>query len=85
MIPAVAGGIIYSVGAIVDINGWPTVIPFIFGPHETFHFAVLGGLSCHWHVISKMLAESQFDLSGSIMPIVNIDSAAVSAISENAA
>ncbi|MGI9519361.1 MAG: PAQR family membrane homeostasis protein TrhA, partial [Pirellulaceae bacterium] len=40
---AVAGGIFYSLGAVSNAAGWPTLIPGIWGPHETMHFAVLGG------------------------------------------
>lgn len=46
----VCGGVLYSFGAISNVVGWPVVIPYIWGPHETLHFAVLGGLSCHWYV-----------------------------------
>ncbi len=55
VIPAVAGGVIYSFGAIVNIAAWPVVIPFVWGPHETLHFAVLGGLACHWYIVSQIV------------------------------
>jgi channel protein (hemolysin III family) len=59
-----AGGIFYSIGAILDFLKWPHLILGVVGPHEIFHvFVVLGALS-HWKfvwdwclhpVISKVL------------------------------
>ncbi len=53
--PVIMGGVCYSMGAISDTLGWPTLIPGIWGPHETLHFAVLAGLAFHWSVIGKMI------------------------------
>lgn len=41
------GGIIYSVGATINLLGAPTLIPGALGPHELFHFFVLGGTAAH--------------------------------------
>lgn len=41
------GGAIYSVGAALNLLGWPTLIPGVFGPHELFHLFVLGGTAAH--------------------------------------
>ena len=59
IIPAVAGGICYSIGAIGNATGWPTLIPGFWGPHETLHFAVLGGLACHWKLVAGSIAVAQ--------------------------
>ncbi len=48
LVPVVAGGIIYTIGALSNLTNWPTVIPYVWSGHETFHYAVLGGLACHW-------------------------------------
>ncbi len=54
MVPVVGGGVLYSLGALAHALRWPTIIPWVWGPHETFHFAVLGGLSWHWQAISHI-------------------------------
>ena len=51
ILPAVAGGVLYSIGAIVNATGWPVIIPSVWGPHETMHLMVLAGLSCHWALV----------------------------------
>ncbi|MCR9291632.1 MAG: hemolysin III family protein [bacterium] len=50
-----AGGIAYSVGAIVLILNAPTLIPGIIGPHELWHIAVLAGLALHWMFIDACM------------------------------
>ena len=42
--PVVAGGVMYSIGAVINAVGWPVIIPMVWGPHETFHLFVLAGL-----------------------------------------
>ena len=49
-----AGGVAYSVGAILNGLRWPTLIPGVFGPHELWHVAVLTGLSLHWRFIARL-------------------------------
>ncbi|NQU20185.1 MAG: hemolysin III family protein [Candidatus Nealsonbacteria bacterium] len=49
--PLVIGGVAYSIGAIVDGVGWPTLIPHVIGPHEIFHVAVLIGAAAHWRFV----------------------------------
>ena len=41
------GGAVYSVGAALNLLGWPTLIPGVFGPHELFHLFVLAGTAAH--------------------------------------
>jgi len=50
------GGVAYSVGAIVQAVGWPTVVPGVVGPHELFHLAVLAGLGFHWRLVQRLTA-----------------------------
>jgi len=49
--PLVIGGAAYTVGAVVDGAGWPTLIPRVVGPHELFHVAVLIGAAAHWRFV----------------------------------
>jgi len=52
--PIVAGGVAYSVGAILLELNWPTIVPGVFGPHELWHIAVITGLGLHWRFIVKL-------------------------------
>jgi hemolysin III len=42
-----AGGIAYSVGAILYAAGWPNPWPRTLGHHELFHAATVVGATCH--------------------------------------
>ncbi|QDV09209.1 hemolysin-III related [Planctomycetes bacterium Poly30] len=44
----IAGGVTYSVGAILLGLQWPTVVPGVIGFHELWHIAVLGAMAMHW-------------------------------------
>lgn len=46
--PLVWGGLAYTVGAILEMLRWPTVVSGVVQWHEMLHLAVLVGLSCHW-------------------------------------
>ncbi len=52
--PIVQGGIAYTVGALLDLFRWPTVIEGVVGPHELFHIAVIAGVFIHWRYIYKI-------------------------------
>lgn len=45
------GGLAYTIGAVLEYLGWPTVIYRAVGPHELFHLAVLAGIFFHWRFI----------------------------------
>jgi hemolysin III len=47
----VAGGLVYSLGAIVYAVKWPDPFPRRFGFHEIFHLFVIGGSFCHYVVM----------------------------------
>ncbi|MEX1025482.1 MAG: hemolysin III family protein [Planctomycetota bacterium] len=44
----VAGGVVYSVGAVLLGLGWPNLVPGVVGYHELWHVAVLAALTLHW-------------------------------------
>jgi hemolysin III len=50
----IIGGVIYSVGAVLDFARAPTLIPHVFGPHELFHLCVLGGVTAHLMFILQL-------------------------------
>ncbi|MDO5701076.1 MAG: hemolysin III family protein [Bowdeniella nasicola] len=43
----IAGGIIYTLGAVVYATRWPDPSPRWFGFHEIFHLCTVGGYACH--------------------------------------
>ncbi len=43
-----AGGVIYTLGAVVYAKRWPNPWPATFGYHEIFHVAVILGSVCHF-------------------------------------
>ena len=53
-----AGGIAYSLGAIVLMLHAPSLIPGVIGPHELWHVAVLIGLGLHWLFVEACLERS---------------------------
>ena len=52
--PIFVGGVLYSVGALIDGMGWPVFIDKVWGPHETFHLFVLAALGVHWSFVAKL-------------------------------
>jgi hemolysin III len=47
-----AGGLLYTLGAVVYASGRPNPWPKTFGYHEVFHALVLGAASLHYAVIA---------------------------------
>lgn len=47
----VLGGIVYSLGAIMEYFGWFTLIPGVLHPHDLFHLTVLVAALLHWRFI----------------------------------
>jgi hemolysin III len=55
MIPVVAGGLFYSVGAVLNLIGWPTLWPGAFGVHDLFHLFVIAGSLAHYWFLWKVV------------------------------
>jgi hemolysin III len=55
LLPVVAGGLSYSVGAVLNVLHWPVIVPGTFGSHEVFHFFVLMGSLAHYRFILKVV------------------------------
>jgi len=49
----VAGGLLYTVGAIIYGTKWPRLKSKVFGFHEVFHMFVLYGSFCHFWMMYK--------------------------------
>ncbi|ADD67915.1 channel protein, hemolysin III family [Denitrovibrio acetiphilus DSM 12809] len=50
-----AGGMCYTIGAVVYARKKPDPWPGVFGFHEIWHFFVLGGSFCHFIVMLRYL------------------------------
>ena len=48
------GGLLYSIGAVLDFSRWPNVFPGVVAAHELFHLFVLGGIFCHWRFMESI-------------------------------
>lgn len=51
-----AGGIAYTVGAVLVALRRPDPWPDVFGYHEVWHVFVLVAVACHWHLVVAVLA-----------------------------
>lgn len=57
--PLVAGGIVYTVGAIIELANIRPLVASVIRAHELFHIAVLGGLALHWRFVT-IIASTRF-------------------------
>jgi hemolysin III len=53
--PIVAGGLFYTIGAVLNLLHWPVLLPGIFGAHELFHMFVLAGSLAHYGFMLKVV------------------------------
>ena len=53
--PLVAGGLWYSVGAVLNLLRWPVLWPGHFGAHELFHLFVLAGSLAHYRLMLRVV------------------------------
>ena len=58
MIPIVLGGVLYSVGAVINLTSWPALWPGVFGTHALFHLFVIGGSVAHYRFMLKVVVPS---------------------------
>jgi hemolysin III len=50
------GGLIYSVGAVMNVLHWPALWPGIFGAHEMYHLFVMAASLCHFVFMVRVVA-----------------------------
>jgi hemolysin III len=50
-----AGGVIYSLGAVIFAIEWPTIRRGVFEAHELWHLFVLAGSACHVWAVARYL------------------------------
>jgi len=51
----VAGGLLYSVGAVIYATRRPDPAPAVFGYHEVFHALVVAAAACHFGVVAGVV------------------------------
>jgi hemolysin III len=50
------GGVLYSVGAVLNLAHWPAPWPGVVGSHEVFHLWVMGGTLAHfWFMLTVVV------------------------------
>ena len=50
------GGVLYSVGAVFHVVGWPVLWPGVFQAHELFHVFVMAGSLAHFWFMLRVVA-----------------------------
>ena len=50
-----AGGVVYTVGAVVLGRNWPNPFPRTFGYHEVWHGLVIAASACHYVLILSLI------------------------------
>jgi hemolysin III len=55
MLWLVAGGLMYTIGAIIYGTKWPKLKSKVFGFHEVFHIFILYGSFCHFWMMFKYI------------------------------
>ncbi len=56
--PLFYGGAAYSIGGVMEYNGWLVVIPGVLHAHEIWHIAVLAGALLHWWFIWNLAGDA---------------------------
>ena len=51
-----AGGLVYSAGALIYALKWPDIRPGVFGFHELWHLFVMAGSACHFWAMLRYIA-----------------------------
>jgi hemolysin III len=59
LIPIVAGGVLYSLGAVFNLLQGPVLWRGVFGAHELFHLFVVAGSMCHFYFMLAVVGPSE--------------------------
>jgi hemolysin III len=57
--PIWIGGLMYTIGAVLNVVEWPTIVPGVFEAHEVFHVFVMAGSACHFWFMLRVVAPYQ--------------------------
>jgi hemolysin III len=50
----IAGGALFTVGAVIYLLRWPDPWPRVFGYHEVFHVLIILGCTCHFIAVCRV-------------------------------
>src|SRR5262249_7166218 len=56
MRPIWLGGLLYSIGALINMADWPNLAPGILGAHELWHVFAIMGSFCHFWFMVRWVA-----------------------------
>jgi channel protein (hemolysin III family) len=59
----IGGGLVYTLGAVLDYLRVPVLLPGVVGAHELFHVAVLTALGLHWAFIRRALRHAAAEVA----------------------
>ena len=68
MLPIVAGGVLYSLGAIVNLLHRPVLWPGVIQSHELFHLFVVAASICHFYFMLTVVAPAEVDTQFEPLP-----------------
>jgi hemolysin III len=78
LFPLMLGGVLYSVGAVINLVHWPVFWVGVFGAHELFHVFVMAASLSHYlfmlNVVIPACRAEDFSLTESIRPAAPIAS-----------
>lgn len=57
--PLLVGGVLYTIGAVLFVTGWPILWPGVFGAHELFHLFVLAGSLAHFQFVLRVVVPAR--------------------------
>jgi hemolysin III len=60
LVTLVLGGVLYSLGAVLNLLHWPTLWPGVFDTHALFHlFVIAGSLAHYWFILKVVVPYKQ--------------------------
>jgi hemolysin III len=59
--PIVVGGVLYSIGAMINLLKWPALWPGVFASHELFHLFVLAGSFAHFAFMQSVVVPASWE------------------------
>jgi len=64
------GGVVYTVGAVINTLHWPVFAPGVFESHELFHLFVMAGSSAHvWFMLAVVAPFSRPAATVGLVPL----------------
>jgi hemolysin III len=76
MRPVWLGGMLYTAGAMLNVAGWPQLVPGVFGPHELWHLFGMAGSFCHFWFMLRWVAPFERQRAAPAMALVSSSDAA---------